>query len=224
MRGSSVAVFPNTGNAGDGFIMYATLWMLRRFDVEYQLYGADDVVSGKTVLFGGGGNLLEGAYATMANTIRRNFDRNRCILLPHTIHGFGDLAQLTTRGFEIYLREPRSYQSMLANGACADRVHLGHDMTFYLPADHFSQFQSKGAGTLYCLRQDDERIDDETHPENVDLSLAWNGSWWTNERLCKMSTLSLAAAISPIRPSCYRQTSYRNSVGNVGEGSSSGGK
>jgi exopolysaccharide biosynthesis predicted pyruvyltransferase EpsI len=86
---------------------------------------------------------------------------------------------------------------MLANGARADRVHLAHDMTFYLPADHFSQFQSKGAGTFYCLRQDGERTDDDTHPDNVDLSLSWNGGWWTNERLCRMSTHSLAAAIAP---------------------------
>ena len=145
-------------------------------------------------------------------------------VLPHTIHGFSDLAQLTSRGFEIYLREPGSYESMLANGARADRVHLGHDMTFYLPADHFSQVQSKGAGTLYCLRQDDERIDDQTHPENVDLS---SGVEWqvVDERAAVQDEYAQpGGGYFSLRSSCYRQTSYRNSVGNVGEESSSGGK
>lgn len=195
LRGKSVAVFPNTGNAGDGFIMFATLAMLRRFDVEYELFGPDSIVSGKTVLFGGGGNLIEGRYRTMADTIQANVGRNRCILLPHTILGFEGLADLTRSGFEIYLRESISYLAMLENGADSDAVHLAHDMTFYLPGLAFSDLRSKGAGTLYCLREDDERFGEESHPENVDLSLSWNGRWWTNEALCKASTYSLASAI-----------------------------
>ncbi len=69
-------------------------------------------------------------------------------------------------------------------------------MTFYLSQSTFSEFRCEGKGTLYCLREDEERTDDETHPENIDLSLSWNGGWWTNEALCKASTYSLAAAIS----------------------------
>lgn len=198
LRGRHVAVFPNTGNAGDGFIMYATLWLLKYFDIEYELFGANETVFGRTVLFGGGGNLISNTYDTMRRTICDNIEKNECILLPHTVVGASDLLDWTAGGkLSVLFRDPISYENALVEGLSPEVCKLAHDMTFYLPSSLFAVHRKRGSGIAYCLRDDEERHDELQYAESIDLSLSWNGHWWTNEALCRASTYSLASSIAP---------------------------
>ncbi len=197
LRNQHVFYFPNTGNGGDGFIAYATMWLLRAYRINFTCLGPNEIApKGNTVLFGGGGNLVEGKYKTLYDTIVANLDGNEGIILPHTIKGYADLFDRTN--VEIFLRDPVSYSAVKDNSTNSRQcVYLAHDMTFYLPKDYFQAFWQRGDGVFYCFRQDEERDTDLWVDGNQDISLSWNGSWWTNERLCRASTESMAASLSP---------------------------
>jgi len=192
LRNKHVFYFPNTGNGGDGFIAYATMWLLRALDIDFTCLGPKEVApKGSTLLFGGGGNLIEGKYKTLYDTILANIDGSNGIILPHTIKGYSDLFEKDN--LEIFLRDPISYKAASKN--CG--VSLAHDMTFYLPKDYFQSFWQRGTGVFYCFRQDEEHDTNTWVDGNQDISLSWNGSWWTNERLSKASTEAMAASLSP---------------------------
>lgn len=196
LRNRHVFYFPNTGNGGDGFIAYATTWLLRALEIEFTSLGPNEKApKGSTVLFGGGGNLIEGKYETLYRTIISNLEGNEAIILPHTVQGYAEL--LKHKNVDIFHRDPVSHESVVDmlpdTGA---RAYLAHDVTFYLPKDYFQSFWQRGNGIFYCFRQDDERASDLWVEGNQDISLSWNGSWWTNERLARASTEAMAAALS----------------------------
>lgn len=192
LRNQHVFYFPNTGNGGDGFIAYATMWLLRALKIDFTCLEPNSIApTGSHLLFGGGGNLVEGKYKTLYDTIVANADGNKGIILPHTIKGYSSLFEIDN--FEIFLRDPVSYKAVEKNS----RTFLAHDMTFYLPKDHFQSFWQSGDGVFYCFREDEERDTDLWVDGNQDISLSWNGSWWTNERLCRASTEAMASSLSP---------------------------
>lgn len=192
LRNKHVFYFPNTGNGGDGFIAHATMWLLRALKIDFTCLGPKEIApKGNTLLFGGGGNLVEGKYKTLYDTILANIDGNDGIILPHTIKGYADLFERDN--LEIFLRDPVSYKAVDKNR----RASLAHDMTFYLPKDYFQSFWQRGDGVFYCFREDEERDSDLCVDGNQDISLSWNGSWWTNERLSRASTEAMAASLSP---------------------------
>lgn len=197
LRGKSVYVFPNPGNAGDGFIMFATNQLLQQFNIEFHSLQINDTVSEKIVLFGGGGNLVEGRYTSMAEAIRRNCPQNLCFILPHTIVGYNDIVAMTHDNLEIFCRERVTYENLLASGVgVPEKIHLAHDMTLYLSANELKHpFASPGRKKIACFREDNERLSSTAPHNNLDMSLSWNGDLWANAALCQHSTQSLAAAI-----------------------------
>ncbi|WP_277186086.1 polysaccharide pyruvyl transferase family protein [Caballeronia sp. BR00000012568055] len=198
IQNQHVHIFPKSGNAGDGFITYATFTLLKRYGISFTTHHQHETIEGQTVLIGGGGNLVEGRYDDVAELIRRHADKNRVVLLPHTIVGFADILAHTHRNLTVFCREPVSYQLALLNGADEAATHLSHDMVFFLESDHFSEFIREGVGTLTALRQDGESSGGmPISGDNVDLSSCWNGDIWTSPDFCKHVTRSLAAFITP---------------------------
>jgi exopolysaccharide biosynthesis predicted pyruvyltransferase EpsI len=198
LKGKRVKHFPNTGNAGDGFISFSTAALLRQFGIEWDDCNADETVEGEIVLFGGGGNLVEGRYDTMADVIRRNVAQNRCFLLPHTIDGFEDIILEAQNGLTIFCREPASYDKAMALANGGANIHLAHDMAFYLGLTSFFQEHQRrpGKGKLACFREDGEALPGAVPPKNRDLSMSWNGDYWSNQDLCRLSTESLIAVLN----------------------------
>ncbi|WP_213595963.1 polysaccharide pyruvyl transferase family protein [Pseudochrobactrum algeriensis] len=199
LRNQHVFYFPNTGNGGDGFIAHATMWLLNSLSIEFTALGPHEIApKGSTLLFGGGGNLIENQYDTLYNAIQSNIDGNTGIVLPHTIRDYRNL--FSKDNLEIFIRDPISYDNARKYTVDTNQhFYLSHDMTFYLPKDYFQQFWQLGDGVFYCFRQDEERDSDLWVDGNQDISLSWNGSWWTNERLSKASTEAMAASLSPSR-------------------------
>lgn len=193
-----VHVFPKSGNAGDGVISYAMYLLFKEFCITFTAHRQEDTVEGETVLIGGGGNLIEGRYNDVAELIRRHAEKNRVVLMPHTIVGFKDVLAKTHESLTVFCREPVSYRLALLNGANPHRTHLSHDLVFFLEDDHFAPFFQEGEGTLKALRRDGEASGTiPIPPENIDISLSWNGDIWTSPDFCANVTQSMAAFISP---------------------------
>ena len=136
ISGLHVHFYPKSGNAGDGFITYATYLMFDKLGISYTSHHQDDEVEGALVLIGGGGNLVEGRYHDVADLIKRLARKNKVILLPHTIVGYADVLQETYRNLVIYCREPISYKNALANGANPLNTFLSQDVVFFLEKNH----------------------------------------------------------------------------------------
>ena len=197
IRGQKIDYFPNPGNAGDGLIAYATYEMFRKFDVSVTPHRREDTVDGDLVLAGGGGNLVEGRYKHMADIIRRHSHVKRLVLLPHTISGFADVLAQTHKNLTVFCREQVSYELALANGANRERTFLSQDMALFLGDDHFSEFFQPGSGTLRALRVDGESAKLMGFaPNNIDLSLSWNGDLWGSAPFSMYVVKSLAAYMS----------------------------
>ncbi|MGF6766213.1 exopolysaccharide biosynthesis predicted pyruvyl transferase EpsI/glycosyltransferase involved in cell wall biosynthesis [Paraburkholderia sp. GAS33] len=192
-----IHIFPKSGNAGDGFISYATYELFKRYGIAFTTHKQGDTVEGETVLIGGGGNLIEGRYDDVAELIRRHATNNRVVLLPHTIVGFADVLAETHKNLTVFCREPVSYRLALLNGANEDQTFLSHDVVFFLEDEHFREFFQRGRGILRALRQDGETAGSvPLSPENIDISLSWNGDIWTSAEFSKHSTKSMAAFIA----------------------------
>ncbi|MEP9385692.1 polysaccharide pyruvyl transferase family protein [Mesorhizobium sp. KR9-304] len=197
ISGRHVDFFPNPGNAGDGVIAYATYEMFRRYNISVTPHRQEETVGADLVLAGGGGNLVEGRYNQMADIIRRHSHVERVVLLPHTIVGFADVLAQTHTNLTVFCREPVSYDLALANGASKERTFLSQDMALFLSDDHFSEFFQPGSGTLRALRKDGESAKTiPVGPDNIDLSLSWNGDLWGSGRFSMYVTKSLAAYLA----------------------------
>lgn len=198
LRGEKVYLFPKAGNAGDGLITYATFYLLNKYEIEVEALHQGQVVSGKIVLIGGGGNLVEGRYHEVEELIEQHVEHNEVILLPHTIVGYKDILSETHRNLRVFCREHVSFEAALANGANPEKTHLSHDLTFFLDREHFKEYFKDSSGELHVLRTDGESTHAvEVPPQNIDISLSWNGDIWTSPDFCRHVTHSLAAFIAP---------------------------
>lgn len=196
--GKTIYYLPNPGNAGDGFIAYATYLLFDQYKIKTAHIKAGEEISGETIFIGGGGNLVEGRYHEVADLISRYADKNNVILLPHTIVGYKDILSETHRNLTIFCRERTSYKNALENGANPERTHLSHDLTLFLNKEYFKKYFQDSAGELHVLRTDVESTHAvEVPPQNIDISLSWNGDIWTSPDFCRHVTHSLAAFIAP---------------------------
>ncbi len=198
ISGKNVAFFPKSGNAGDGFIAYATYTLFKKYNISFTSYSQDEIVDEEIVLIGGGGNLIEGKYEDVARIIWHHRNNKKVVLLPHTIVGYKEILAETNNNLEIFCREPVSYDLAILNGSKREKTHLAHDVTFYLEDTHFSDLVREGDGILYALRTDGESSRSfPLNNKNTDISLSWNGDLWKDPTFCMYATYSLASYINP---------------------------
>lgn len=134
LRNKEAYFFPNSGNAGDALINVAAIHSLERAGVRYKSVGHQANVEGKTVILGGGGNLIPD-YATIRNALKNFYiNAKQIILLPHTIRGNEDLLEALGSNVTLICRDVESYGH--ASSVCRHaQVLLGHDMAFHLDED-----------------------------------------------------------------------------------------
>ena len=147
-------------------------------------------LEGKTVLFAGGGNLVEGKYRNMRDAILQYLEwGNRCILLPHSIFGYADVVKYAKSGsLVIFCREEASYRHCaMVNGLDTSNLFLDDDMAFHLEPEFLRPFvERKGERVAYCFRTDAESTHQIPIPEgNCDISLSWNGSLWHEPEMAR---------------------------------------
>ncbi len=123
---------PNPGNAGDSLIAHATYRMFRKVGIRWRLATDFDNAEGRTVVYGGGGNLVAG-YRDARSFLERHVGRcRRMILLPHTVEGNEDVLSRLGPEAHLFLRERISYRHCLQHAPMAN-CHLSHDMALTLP-------------------------------------------------------------------------------------------
>jgi len=150
LSGQSVVFHPTPGNAGDSLIQAATYQIFEDLNIKFTLLADAKDVRGKTVIIGGGGNLVP-AYTSVrkAFLLTARVAKN-VILLPHTIRGNEDLLEDLGPSVEIYCRDPESYLHVLHHRSRA-KVRLGHDMAFSVDVDRLRSRYGNQADEL--LRQ-----------------------------------------------------------------------
>lgn len=194
----------NPGNAGDAAIALGTFHLFDKVGIDYQILHWDNDnlpdLTGKTILFGGGGNLIENRYADLYKIIGRYVDSNRCIVLPHTIFGYKDLVQRVQDGnLIIFCREETSYsRCVMANDGNNQNIFLDDDLAFSIDEEFLRPFrETAGRGTANCFRTDSEALGLYSVPkDNHDISLSWNGPFWSDKKLTEAVVSTLLAYLS----------------------------
>ncbi|MFO7902523.1 MAG: polysaccharide pyruvyl transferase family protein [Pirellulaceae bacterium] len=139
LEGERFYYAPNTGNAGDGLIAYATLQLFRRLSLTWthlrDPWDAAELPQGQTVVLGGGGHMCRhwNGFATLASRIHRR--ANRLVILPHTIEGNDAILADFGPNVDFVCREETSYHHVAARAGAGCRVHLSDDMAFHLDVE-----------------------------------------------------------------------------------------
>ncbi|MCO6504919.1 MAG: polysaccharide pyruvyl transferase family protein [Snodgrassella sp.] len=187
--------WPNPGNAGDALIAHSTYLLFDSLNLDYEIIEDTSILRNQTVVFAGGGNLIEGKYDHMYNELLNAVKYNHCIILPHTVSGYPDLINKNRHSLTIYCREFKSYANCTLYNK--KNIFLTDDMAFYYPKEYFSSFEQRGLGTAYCFRTDSESTRlIEIPVTNRDISCSWNGNIWSNKLLAKYVSLSLASYLA----------------------------
>ncbi len=122
---------PNPSNAGDSIINYKTIHELEKRKLKYKIINIDyeGRVKNKLVVYGGGGNLVEGY--SYAKKFIENFHRRakNLIVLPHTIYGNEKLIRNLKKNVTLFCREEKSFRFVSEVNPEAE-VFLTHDIVF----------------------------------------------------------------------------------------------
>ena len=134
LHGETVCLYPNPGNAGDALILVGTIEALARAGVAWDLVRPGDDVAGRTLLLGGGGNLVP-PYGEMASALRTFVDTDpaRIVVLPHGIRDHHDEMALLRSGDTVFCRDRVAFEHVRRHTDAS--VRLEHDMAFHLDAE-----------------------------------------------------------------------------------------
>lgn len=182
----------NPGNAGDGVIASATYDFFERNALTYVPYRADERYSADTdiLIFGGGGNLIEGLYAEGRDFIQSNIHKfHKTIIMPSTIRGYSDLFTNNIDKLVVFCRENTTFDYIKSLSHEPNKnVFIADDMAFYLDLSQYLSLKPAYKQQANCFRTDSESLTGEHKENNHDISLTWNGDYWDNEFLARNST------------------------------------
>lgn len=130
---NEICYCPNPGNAGDSAIATATHDLLDEAELEYSCVSWNESFdsSGKTVVYGGGGNLTENYKHARSFIQTHHQTAKQLILLPHTIKGHSDLLHQLGANVCLFCRERRSFE-WAREHTDGPSVHLADDLAFRL--------------------------------------------------------------------------------------------
>ncbi len=147
---------PNPGNAGDSLISYAALMVFKRLGFVFQHCPYDTKlevrdIKNKTVVYGGGGNLVPLYSSARAFISRTHEHAQRVIILPHTVAGNEDLLEKFGPHVTIFCRELRSYEHVKKYAKNAE-VLLADDMVFSLQLPDVKNLKNPITSTKFIQR------------------------------------------------------------------------
>lgn len=189
----------NPGNAGDGVIASATYDFFERNALTYIPYRDGEIpyrdgerYSSETdiLIFGGGGNLIEGLYSEGHDFIQNNIGKfHKVIIMPSTIRGYSDLFINNIDKFVVFCRENITFDYIKSlNYEPNKNVFITDDMAFYLDLNKYLSLKPVYKKQANCFRTDSESLTGDYKENNHDISLTWNGDYWDNEFLARNST------------------------------------
>lgn len=200
LKGKDVVYVPLRGNAGDSFIVHATLQMFDRLGLRFDIGHEQGVYPGRIVILAGGGNLVK-PYHNGLDFLTANIGKcQRLIVLPHTVRAYEEIWNALPSDCVVFCREAPSFDFVRGNTKA--HVMLSHDMAFSCDLDETRRqlrlrykrdltdrtilirnakcamrsakylVSNIGSGTLNAMRGDIERTVVPTSP-NIDISDAF---------------------------------------------------
>jgi exopolysaccharide biosynthesis predicted pyruvyltransferase EpsI len=174
---TDIIYIPNPGNVGDTIIVYGTIQIFNELNLRWSIGNINQVYTGKTLFYGGGGNLV-GIYKTAYWFLEKNKDNNNIVILPHTIKDENELIKSFSRKIIVICREMVSYNYVYNLHRYKKNVFLSKDMAFYINVP--SELKNKqGNGTGNCFRTDSETngiIDIPSDNNDISLTLLNEGN------------------------------------------------
>ncbi|MEI7946793.1 MAG: polysaccharide pyruvyl transferase family protein [bacterium] len=143
---------PNGGNAGDAMIASATYDLFAETGVSFSLFDPEHFdPKGKTLIYGGGGNLIP-LYQSAHKFIERYHRAvRRLIVLPHTIQGHEDLLADLGTNVDLLTREAVSYD-YVKRVTSGPRVFLADDLALSLSSAAYLG-QQEGWLRMICRQE-----------------------------------------------------------------------
>ena len=129
--GNRLYFYPNHGNAGDSLIAFATYRLFEKLGIDYRIIDnwQEFNAHGKTVVYGGGGNLAK-SYREARDFIQAHHESaHRLVVLPHTVNGHAELLRRLGNNVEILCREAVSYRYLQRQSPHL-KCRLMHDLAF----------------------------------------------------------------------------------------------
>tara|TARA_R100000808_G_C2143183_1_gene150961 strand:- start:757 stop:1608 length:852 start_codon:yes stop_codon:yes gene_type:complete len=172
-QGIKVKYVPNSGNAGDSFIGFATVQMFKELNLDYKICKHDEVFEGDSIIYGGGGSLIR-KYSGSRNFLLKNHEKNDIVVLPHSFHDCDDLLASLSERVTLIAREKISYNYIKSKANYLSNCLLSHDMAFHIK--DISRYRDRSCvGVCNSFRVDDELRDSKDRvkvPEgNKDISI-----------------------------------------------------
>lgn len=144
---------PNPGNAGDAMIAHATYQLFNELGLDYRLIGSGVFdPKGKIVVYGGGGNLIEGQVVARSFLEAWHSSAKKLVMLPHTVQGHADLLCSMGKNVDLFAREKISYDHMIQVVTHAN-VMIADDMAFGLDVSSLKQADSKNLSCCFSIKR-----------------------------------------------------------------------
>ena len=164
-----IIYIPNPGNAGDSLIVLGTFTLFNKLNLNYEIGNINKIYNNKILFYAGGGNLV-GLYKSCKNFILKNQEKNKIIVLPHTINNEDKLLQNLNKNVILICREKYSYNYVKKKIKNKNNIFVCEDMAFHIDVQYLKKFQKKGKGTCNCFRLDGERTSIKIPINNNDIS------------------------------------------------------
>ena len=211
---------PNPGNGGDALIAFTTTQLFKKHNIKYSYINDSDDLTGKTVIFGGGGSFIDG-YSGCSSFVKKWHSKAKeLIILPHSINGHTELIKDLGDNVTIFCREQKSFDYVSGLNPNV-RLYKDHDIVinyfkYFIPETEYSSYTNKlfqsilkkkilslklsTIRTLNIMRTDAEKTDIQIHADNIDLSNFINyDPLMTDEKTVKKTTVDIITFISKFK-------------------------
>lgn len=126
-----IVYMPNPGNAGDSLIAHGANQIFDRIGLICKEGNIDSTYEGKTILYGGGGNLVP-PYKNALRFIENNHQKaKKLVVLSHTIQGYPEMLGSLGANVDLICREKFSYQYVKSHVTKAN-VFIADDLALYI--------------------------------------------------------------------------------------------
>lgn len=156
-KNQSVSYCLLSGNAGDALLNVGFFMLAKRIGLTYNVVKSiEQIPQNETVVFSGGGGLVETWGETVLQMVLRAADNSATVIvLPSSIHGNSHLLKILPENVLLFARDHASYDFASRISAMQARLELDHDMAFHI---RYEELSSTGLPKDFNAVSDGKRL------------------------------------------------------------------